>query len=610
MGRARITGGGETGLYSVEILRDTSRVKKRILSINERRSVLSGLISTLQNEYGKEQSILATLRNELNSLIQAYNEGSASRDDLLAKQAEILEQQSRMAAVKLRLDGYTLERTALNAELSMLDEVEGRDDSRDGVWCADYSEDLSGDVDTIEIKGEHEQILVAPSGESILGGQIQPGIAGTPAGVYYNWALFPAWQRWMPTYRVGVASNINQEAHTCSVSLAECFSRELGLPINQEQELHGVPIKYMECDSNAFENGDRVVVEFPGQSWDSARVIGFESNPKECDFYLLCRFNGYTAHRGGEGIAFWDAEINNWRYYWARPGGVVGPIPNKFLGDYPHLFAADQNNNPNPDYSRYYNYFFEEENWQQATRWFGVQQVNLLASFRWFYPEWQRAWQWRSPGDRSDLEANPAYSDVKYGHKVVRLKYPVVVENCPREYVEIEGQESSPYAYVADFTLYTLMLTETELVRDADEESFYKHVIHDPVPVPACNFGVFNSSHHYIDWPFGGPYTLYYGGQWSRVHSYNLQGNDALGIFCSDENGTNPSFGEGTTSIEYTHWIDFLYWATWNEEWEEMISGPHNYMENQAYPLGFKREYTMGLMPEFIEVNGEMEYRF
>jgi hypothetical protein len=44
----------------------------------------------------------------------------------------------------------------------------------------------------------------------------------------------------------------------------------------------------MECNADAFEVNDRVLVEFVDQEWDNARVIGFESNPRRCsyDFYL------------------------------------------------------------------------------------------------------------------------------------------------------------------------------------------------------------------------------------------------------------------------------------------------------------------------------------
>jgi hypothetical protein len=38
----------------------------------------------------------------------------------------------------------------------------------------------------------------------------------------------------------------------------------------------------MTCNADAFEVGDRVVVEFIGQDWENPRVVGFLDNPKRC----------------------------------------------------------------------------------------------------------------------------------------------------------------------------------------------------------------------------------------------------------------------------------------------------------------------------------------
>jgi len=46
--------------------------------------------------------------------------------------------------------------------------------------------------------------------------------------------------------------------------------------------LDSVAIEYMSCNAGAFADGDRVVVEFTGQSWSSPKVIGFDENPVAC----------------------------------------------------------------------------------------------------------------------------------------------------------------------------------------------------------------------------------------------------------------------------------------------------------------------------------------
>jgi hypothetical protein len=44
----------------------------------------------------------------------------------------------------------------------------------------------------------------------------------------------------------------------------------------------GIPIEYMNCDSRAVADGDRVIVEFTDQDWTQPKVIGFADNPRIC----------------------------------------------------------------------------------------------------------------------------------------------------------------------------------------------------------------------------------------------------------------------------------------------------------------------------------------
>jgi predicted transglutaminase-like cysteine proteinase len=58
------------------------------------------------------------------------------------------------------------------------------------------------------------------------------------------------------------------------------------------RQLDLVPIEYMNCNSAAFVSGDRVVVQFIDQKWETPKVIGFVENPEACGgtFYILCYF--------------------------------------------------------------------------------------------------------------------------------------------------------------------------------------------------------------------------------------------------------------------------------------------------------------------------------
>ena len=164
-----------------------------------------------------------------------------------------------------------------------------------GAWCADYTEDLSGEVATVEVPAEADSSVLRP--------QIRPGYAGRanylPARdgqmfhregqqgyqAYFNAAILPGVQRWRPQYRIGTISAINSEADTCTVQLQSEDSSAQSLiidPPNLQYTLNNVPIEYMDCNSLAFEDGDRVLLEFQGRNWSSPKVIGFEKEPKPC----------------------------------------------------------------------------------------------------------------------------------------------------------------------------------------------------------------------------------------------------------------------------------------------------------------------------------------
>ena len=54
----------------------------------------------------------------------------------------------------------------------------------------------------------------------------------TAAQAFWNAAVLPGWQRWMPTYRIGTISDIDYDADTASVELDDATSTAQDLPIN------------------------------------------------------------------------------------------------------------------------------------------------------------------------------------------------------------------------------------------------------------------------------------------------------------------------------------------------------------------------------------------
>jgi predicted transglutaminase-like cysteine proteinase len=112
------------------------------------------------------------------------------------------------------------------------------------VWCVDLSEGLSDAVGTIEINGESPldaDVLIRPGFtdqavyDEVRDGQVQPIIASGIATSFLNLAIFPGWQRWLPTYRVGqiVADSIDFGLNTCAVCLQSAFSTQLNIDINR-----------------------------------------------------------------------------------------------------------------------------------------------------------------------------------------------------------------------------------------------------------------------------------------------------------------------------------------------------------------------------------------
>lgn len=237
MGKGIIKSGGDDGLYDVELTLHKDRVDDTIAIIDAQIEVLTTKIDGMEEGDAKE----------LKKLMRA---------------------------------SYQKRKDYINDNLP--------EDPTVSAWCGDLTEDLSGNVGTIEIPGERGIIQIQPGYEggaaydTTRDGQLQPAIANTPEGTFYNLAMLPGWQKWMPTYRHGIISNIDTDNDTCDVALDVVESSQQGLAVNQESNLSGIPIEYMSCNSSAFEDGDAVLVKFEGQEWSGAKVVGFKDNPKPC----------------------------------------------------------------------------------------------------------------------------------------------------------------------------------------------------------------------------------------------------------------------------------------------------------------------------------------
>jgi hypothetical protein len=188
------------------------------------------------------------------------------------------------------------------------------EDEQISVWCADFTEDLTGDVGIIEVPGESVAFNIQPGyeGNAVWNkdrdGHLVKTSTMTPAQAFYSIAMLPGWQKWKPTYRYATIT-LMQSGNLANVTLEETPSTQQGLKINQTDTLENVPIEYMSCDSAAFSNGDSVLVKFEGQSWDAPKIIGFKDNPKDCLGYVY--ITGKLPDTGTYCIV-WDMNTNNY----------------------------------------------------------------------------------------------------------------------------------------------------------------------------------------------------------------------------------------------------------------------------------------------------------
>ena len=167
------------------------------------------------------------------------------------------------------------------------------------LWCTDFSLDLQGEVGTIEvIRNRGKGLVLRPNFDLTAiydqdrDGQLAPALEVGPYTNFYNLGITPGMQKWKPIYRVGAITGISGD--NCDVLLDNILSGQQDLEVNQTPTLETVPIDYMDCNGDVFAVDDRVIVEFTGNLWESPKVIGFESEPRNCqEYFYVCRWHYY-----------------------------------------------------------------------------------------------------------------------------------------------------------------------------------------------------------------------------------------------------------------------------------------------------------------------------
>ena len=302
MGKGRIVSGGEDGLYTVELLHNRERIDAEIDFLAAKLAELQAELDALEaerEEFVAERNAIAT---EIDQAVDNVSGGEIP--DVEALLVELSQVSAQIQAQDVRIGMLKGRKLEAEKRKQQLESVPA--DPQQQAWCADYTEDLTGEVATVEVPAEGvvgefatwRRVQIRPGYEGRANylpardGQMlhREGQAGYQA--YFNAAILPGVQRWRPQYRIGVITSIDNEADTCSLTIQGEDSSAQSLiidPPDSQYTKTGVPIEYMSCDAAAFEVGDRVLVEFQDRDWQQPRVIGFEKEPKPC--FIIMAYN-------------------------------------------------------------------------------------------------------------------------------------------------------------------------------------------------------------------------------------------------------------------------------------------------------------------------------
>ncbi|CAO1663552.1 hypothetical protein NYA30BAC_01996 [Halomonas sp. NYA30] len=286
MGKARIIEALGEGQYIIEIIESRERAEAAKQQAQGRINRNQARITELESEISAAQNDVDTAVAEQNDAINLYQQqvqgGGTSNIDLASYAQAILDAATRRDSLA---GEQQVKQVMITSDQALIASVDALPPLRQmQAWCADLTEDLNGEVATAEIPGEIGNVIIKPGFEgnawsAAEDGAIQPALAGTPAGVFYNLAMMPGWQKWRPTFRIAAITILS--GNTCSISLDAASSSQQGLGVNAQSSYSSVPILYMDCNGGAFEEGDKVLVAFAGNV-SGPTVVGFEAAPKGC----------------------------------------------------------------------------------------------------------------------------------------------------------------------------------------------------------------------------------------------------------------------------------------------------------------------------------------
>lgn len=292
MGKATILPSGardlERGQYYVRIEKDSTRAEWAIQRLSRDLDALSGIISTNYSSYQSAQNAHSQAKSDLNQIIQQGKESPSDDANDKIKSATQAERSTALTLANARAV-YQMSRTkeeSIRRRIRYLKDQTTIEDTR-VVWCADCNQTLQeGDsVGTIEIPNTDDSIMIKPTGTDVNGSDYDSEIDGiltntaalTPAQAFHSYAVFPGWQRWKPTYRLGKI--LEKTGRDNATILLDAESTVQSLKVDNARYIYNVPLTLKGQKSGPYEIGDRVVVKFEDQNHESPKVVGFEEDP-------------------------------------------------------------------------------------------------------------------------------------------------------------------------------------------------------------------------------------------------------------------------------------------------------------------------------------------
>ncbi len=339
MGRATIISHLGAGQYRVQPDFDTVRLLAMITGLSDELTLISNRLSDLTGEINSARLAADYAQQVLNAALTNGDTEDIKTTTAANRTAVILLASLQQTQVLLRLRKLAAEKR--QAWLESYNQAQLQID----LWCADLTDDLTGEVATVEVGRQSTAQLLRPGHggsavyDAVRDGQHQALAGSTPNGVFYNAAMRPGTEKWRPCYRTGTITALDTGADTASVTL-DVASSDQGIDINQTATLTDIPVQYMTCNAKAFNTGDHVLIEFVGRLWSGAQVVGFVDNPQACFGWVLAAID-YSSHSLPDSMGRYElnnmiVEIVN------RPAGAADPSTDEvIIGTAPTVEPVD-----------------------------------------------------------------------------------------------------------------------------------------------------------------------------------------------------------------------------------------------------------------------------